>query len=170
MGELFYRNVADFIMNRRYRMCYEYVRWISFAATSNCPMVINLYTRQNRWSIGISSLSLFPLFLPFFWIRTLRLILRVSFSPVLFFFFSCFDYLPLLSRFNFNSFCSDYKANSIFHIQSIEGEEMGLKKVKEKEKSVVSIEPNQWRGSKYLLTSPRMLKSKSSTFTPSWNI
>lgn len=86
MGELFYRNVADFIMNRRYRMCYEYVRWISFAATSNCPMVINLYTRQNRWSIGISSLSL-PPFSSFFWIRTLRLILRVSFSPVLFFFF-----------------------------------------------------------------------------------
>lgn len=69
-----------------------------------------------------------------------RFILSCS---IFFFFFSCFDYLPLLSRFNFNSFCSDYKANSIFHIQSIEGEEMGLKKVKEKEKSVVSIEPNQ---------------------------
>lgn len=170
MGELFYRNVADFIMNRRYRMCYEYVRWISFAATSNCPMVINLYTRQNRWSIGISSLSL-PPFSSFFLnsnspLDSTRFILSCS----IFFFFSCFDYLPLLSRFNFNSFCSDYKANSIFHIQSIEGEEMGLKKVKEKEKSVVSIEPNQWRGSKYLLTSPRMLKSKSSTFTPSWNI
>lgn len=170
MGELFYRNVADFIMNRRYRMCYEYVRWISFAATSNCPMVINLYTRQNRWSIGISSLSL-PPFSSFFFEFELSAWFYAFHSLLFyFFFFSCFDYLPLLSRFNFNSFCSDYKANSIFHIQSIEGEEMGLKKVKEKEKSVVSIEPNQWRGSKYLLTSPRMLKSKSSTFTPSWNI
>ena len=132
MGELFHRNVADFIMNRRYRMCYEYVRWISFAATSNCPMVINLYTRQNRWSIRIFpslSLSLFfsnsssPL-------DSTRFILSYSVSVFLFpfsfffpLFFSCFDYPPLLSRFNFNFFCSDYKANSIFHIQSIGGRE-----------------------------------------------
>ena len=42
-------NVTDFIMNR---MCYEYARWISFAALYQ-QLVINLYARQNRWSISI---------------------------------------------------------------------------------------------------------------------
>ena len=143
-------------MNRRYRMCYEYVRRI--AATSNCPTIINLYARQNRWSIFSLPLDFF--FLSFFF-RIRAPPHSISFSPILYFFpppfFTCFDYLPLLSRFNFNSFCSDYKANSIFHIQSI-GEERRERERKRKgeRKACIGI-----RGSKY-----PTLKSKSSTFTP----
>ena len=81
-----------------------------------------------------------------------RSLLFYIFSPPPF--FTCFDYLPLLSRFNFDSFCSDYKANSIFHIQSI-GEER-REGEREREKGRNSL----WRGVQSIHYHP--LKSKSS--------
>ena len=143
-------NVTDFIMNR---MCYEYARWISFAALYQ-QLVINLYARQNRWSISIFLFfRIRPSSSPLL-ISSMRFVLSFYIFSPLPPFFTCFDYLPLLSRFNFDSFCSDYKANSIFHIQSI-GEER-REGEREREKGRNSL----WRGVQSIHYHP--LKSKSS--------